>query len=56
MKIVAKCSAFVSLSYQVQVKVCNPIPLILGGHIQYSLGFFSPAHSPPGRGGYNEKD
>ena len=27
MKIVAKCSAFVSLSYQVQVKVCNPIPL-----------------------------
>ena len=27
MKIVAKCSAFVSLSYQVHVKVCNPIPL-----------------------------
>ena len=27
MKIVAKCSYFVSLSYQVQVKVCNPIPL-----------------------------
>ena len=27
MKIVAKCSAFVSLFYQVYVKVCNPIPL-----------------------------
>ena len=27
MKIVAKCSAFASLSYQVHVKVCNPIPL-----------------------------
>ena len=27
MKIVAKCSDFVSLSYQVQVKVCNPILL-----------------------------
>ena len=27
MKIVAKCSAFVSLSYQVHVKVCNPVPL-----------------------------
>ena len=28
MKIVAKCSAFVSLSYQVHGKLCNPIPLI----------------------------
>ena len=28
MKIVAKCSAFASFSYQVQVKICNPIPLI----------------------------
>ena len=27
MKLVAKCSAFVSISYQVHVKVCNPIPL-----------------------------
>ena len=27
MKIVAKCSAFVSLPYQVHVKVCYPIPL-----------------------------
>ena len=27
MKIVAKCSDFLSLSYQVQVKVCSPIPL-----------------------------
>ena len=27
MKIVAKCIDFVSLSYQVQVKVCNPIHL-----------------------------
>ena len=27
MKLVAKCSAFVCLSYQVHVKVCNPIPL-----------------------------
>ena len=27
MKIVAKCLAFVSLPYQVHVKVCNPIPL-----------------------------
>ena len=27
MKLVAKCSASVSLSYQVHVKVCNPIPL-----------------------------
>ena len=27
-QIVAKCSAFVRLSYQVHVKVCNPIPLI----------------------------
>ena len=27
MKIVAECSDFVSLSYQVQVKVCYPIPL-----------------------------
>ena len=28
MKIFAKCSAFISLFYQVHVKVCNPIPLI----------------------------
>ena len=28
MKLIAKCSAFVSLSYQVHVKVCNPISLI----------------------------
>ena len=27
MKIVAKCSALVSLSYQVHVKLCDPIPL-----------------------------
>ena len=27
MKIVAKCSAFVSLSYQVHDKVCNLLPL-----------------------------
>ena len=27
MKIVAKCIDFVSVSYQVQVKVCKPIPL-----------------------------
>ena len=26
-KLVAKFSAFVNLSYQVHVKVCNPIPL-----------------------------
>ena len=38
MKIVAKCSAFVSLLYQVQVKVCNPIPLI---YIVGSIEFFS---------------
>ena len=24
--------------------------------VQYSLGFFSPARSPPWRGGYDEKD
>ena len=29
MKLVAKSSAFVSISYQVHVKVCNPIPLTL---------------------------
>ena len=29
MKIVAKSSDLISLSYTVQVKVCNPIPLIL---------------------------
>ena len=28
MKLVAKCSASVSLSDQVHVKVCNPIPII----------------------------
>ena len=34
MKFVAKCSAFVSFSYQVRVKVCNPIPLkSLGGQL-----------------------
>ena len=27
MKFVAKCLAFLSLSYQVHIKVCNPIPL-----------------------------
>ena len=27
MKLVAKCSASVSLSYQVHVNICNPIPL-----------------------------
>ena len=27
MKIVEKCSAFLSLAYQVHVKVCNHIPL-----------------------------
>ena len=27
MKHVAKCSAFISFSYQVHVKVCIPIPL-----------------------------
>ena len=29
MKFVAKCSTFVSLSYQVHVKVGNPIPLMI---------------------------
>ena len=29
MKIVAKCTRFVSLSYQVHVQVCYPIPLSL---------------------------
>ena len=29
MKIVAKCSALVSLSYKLHVKVCDPIPLTL---------------------------
>ena len=28
MKFFVKCSAFALLSYQVQVKVCDPIPLI----------------------------
>ena len=28
MKLVAKSSAYVCISYQVHVKVCNPIPLI----------------------------
>ena len=34
MKIVAKCLTFIILSYQVHVKVCNPIPLInlIPGH------------------------
>ena len=27
MKIVAKCLAFVSLTYQAHAKICNPIPL-----------------------------
>ena len=27
MKLVAKCSASVRVSYQLHVKVCNPIPL-----------------------------
>ena len=27
MKSVAKCIAFLSLSYQVHVQICNPIPL-----------------------------
>ena len=27
MKLVAKCAASVSLSYQVHVQICNPIPL-----------------------------
>ena len=27
MELVANCSAFVSLSYQIHVKVCDPIPL-----------------------------
>ena len=27
MKLVAKCSASISLSYQVHIEVCNPIPL-----------------------------
>ena len=30
MRVVAKCSAFVHLSYQVHVQVFNPIPLIRG--------------------------
>ena len=30
MKLVAKCSESVTLSYQVHVKVCNPIPLNTG--------------------------
>ena len=32
-KIVAKCSAFVSLSYQVHLKVCNSILLILNNWV-----------------------
>ena len=32
MKLVAKCSAYVSLSDQVHVRVCNPIPLRINGH------------------------
>ena len=35
MKIVAKCLTFVILSYQVHVKVCNPIPLILAADLNY---------------------
>ena len=35
MKIVAKCLAFVSLTYQVHVKVCNPISLNF-----FAIGFF----------------
>ena len=35
MKIVEKCSDFVSLSHQVQVKVCNPTPLTaLAGYLE----------------------
>ena len=37
MKIVAKCSAFERLAYQVHIKVCNPIPLMpLGSIIEIS--------------------
>ena len=36
MKIVAKCLAFVSLSYQVHVKVCNHIPLTYSNVSSYS--------------------
>ena len=34
MKLVDKCSAFVSPSYQVDVKVCNPIPLSVSTNFQ----------------------
>ena len=37
MKLVAKCSASVSLSDQVHVKVCNPIPLIQAQWISQTL-------------------
>ena len=35
MNLVAKCLAFVSLSYQVYIKVCNPIPLTSNSEILY---------------------
>ena len=39
MKLVAKCSAFIGLSYQVLVKVCNPIPLISFTYLNTFLVF-----------------
>ena len=40
MKLVAKCSASVSLSDQVHVKVCNPIPLSpIAFHPKFPSGF-----------------
>ena len=37
-KLVAKCSAFVCISYQVHAKVCNPIPLIYKiSNIEYTI-------------------
>ena len=41
MKIVAKCSAFFSLAYQVHVKVCNPFPLRIK---QFTFITMLPAH------------
>ena len=39
MKMVAKYSAFASLSYQVQVNVCNPIPLTASIEWSLNTGF-----------------
>ena len=42
MKLVAKCSAFVSLSYPVHVKVCDPISLrSTGWGLQGTVAFLA---------------